>query len=710
MHEDDWENKLPALAMRSATYIMLGDIENAFHDVRTMEINFDKTDNILVLPHAYHCCSLCYSWSQKDFHKALDYSLQAYKIAKSSDNLIFEYSTFFSRALAYFHLENFSQAQEAIQTGIQLSREKNIFVGIYLLYAYEVEIHLWNGELDKVLFLCSQYLENPDEVVEKLPLMLLFRARALAYYSLGRYEDSLLALKEAASIFGETHMALMGITLPYLQGYILQQSGQGGDSGSFYLEVETLLGKNPPLQVQLTHVKKLLRQLERIKSDKDSYHSSSFSLKENLQLENIIKTSQKLSSILDIDKLLTVILENTLEVTGAERGALILLQETLRPKASVFLQSSGETQAFAVPQEVISSTLRAQRGIILHSQEQLNTLHENPLFASIKSIICAPLILKEEIIGLLYLDSQLIQNLFSEEELKLLGVFTSQAAISIENAQLHTRMLRQAEIEKEIEVAKDIQLSLLPDTEQNPHYEIGAFMQSAEEVGGDFYDFFLDSPPYFGIFGDVSGHGLKSGLIMMMAEVAFNTIMASQPSRLSALSHIYQQLNSVLYKNIQQRLSIKSKAAKEYSYMYMTCKIFRFDPEGNFEIFGADYSAPFICKAVSGEIIELESKGFLLGIQTDATMGKEALSFSLEKDDLLILYSDGITEAKKFSKEVIRRDKSKNYLFGTARLYDLVIENRHLNPKDLVTLIINATRNWMHKQEDDITLTIIKKK
>ncbi len=261
-----------------------------------------------------------------------------------------------------------------------------------------------------------------------------------------------------------------------------------------------------------------------------------------------------------------------------------------------------------------------------------------------------------------------------------------------------------------MEIAKDIQTSILPTLKDTNEYSLGVYMRTATEVGGDYYDFYLKKEPYFGVFGDVSGHGIQSGLIMMMAEVAFNTIMKDDNARNKKITEIYQQINSTLYQNIQERLSVKSRIGSNYCYMYMTLTLFRFDKQGKFEIFGADHAEPFICRNKTGNIEVIKSSGFLMGMVEDAVGDRQGAYYHLYKGDLLVLYSDGITEAKNKSKKSLKNKGAREAMFGEVRLFEVIKKNRDKEPNDIISEVIKAVDEWMYDQEDDITITIIKRK
>jgi serine phosphatase RsbU (regulator of sigma subunit) len=235
-------------------------------------------------------------------------------------------------------------------------------------------------------------------------------------------------------------------------------------------------------------------------------------------------------------------------------------------------------------------------------------------------------------------------------------------------------------------------------------------MRTATEVGGDYYDFHMEKEPYFGVFGDVSGHGLKSGLVMMMAEVAFNTLMTDDEIKKQPLNLLYQKINSTLFTNIQNRLAKKSNIGSQYNHMYMTFRMFRFDDSGQFEMFGNDHAMPFVCRAETGEIEPINSTGFLLGIIKNATMDNKGYSFKLNPGDILCLYSDGITEAEGKSTRDIKGIKEVRDMFGEERLYEVIKQNRTKNPEEIIKALVNAVDEYMVEQDDDITISIIKKK
>ncbi|THB63558.1 MAG: serine/threonine-protein phosphatase, partial [Spirochaetaceae bacterium] len=104
------------------------------------------------------------------------------------------------------------------------------------------------------------------------------------------------------------------------------------------------------------------------------------------------------------------------------------------------------------------------------------------------------------------------------------------------------------------------------------------------------------------------------------------------------------------------------------------------------------------------------SSGFLLGILDEAVQGDDSYKFQLKKGDLLVLYSDGITEAKNVSRKDSHDGEIEREMFGEEKLHKIISENRSRTPKQLIDVILKAVDSWMSEQDDDITLAVIKRK
>ncbi|MCG8571573.1 MAG: SpoIIE family protein phosphatase, partial [Spirochaetes bacterium] len=254
-------------------------------------------------------------------------------------------------------------------------------------------------------------------------------------------------------------------------------------------------------------------------------------------------------------------------------------------------------------------------------------------------------------------------------------------------------LLNQEQLKKELEIARKIQTSLLPSIPVHQELEITAMMHPATDVGGDYYDIVNDGENnlWFAI-GDVSGHGVTPGLVMMMAETAFHTtLLSSSQNNLILPSEAIKKVNLTLFENIRKRL-------KESHFMTMT--LLKYIGDGKF-LFSGKHIDLLIYRYKSKKCEMIKTRGVYLGIIPDIQKSLKDEKFQLESNDLLILYTDGIIEAKNPEKE----------LFSPERLQKIILDNYDKPINKIKHLILSESLKWCsYQQVDDITMVIIKKK
>jgi len=250
-----------------------------------------------------------------------------------------------------------------------------------------------------------------------------------------------------------------------------------------------------------------------------------------------------------------------------------------------------------------------------------------------------------------------------------------------------------AKISKEMQIATEIQTALQPSSSAltQKNYEIAARMEPAEEVGGDYYDCIrdVDGRLWFGI-GDVTGHGLLSGLIMMMAQVATNTLLKSIANMTPV--DLLIAINKVIHANVKAGL---------YSDHHMTINFLVEVDDGIFNFAGAHESI-LIYRANTGETELVDTKGMWLGIIPDIEKQtiKGAGSFSLQKNDVCLIYTDGVIEIMNEHREQYDVGRLTEFLKRYAR---------NTNMNELVALLYQELMDFKHQQLDDITYLFFKK-
>ncbi|HNH07585.1 MAG TPA: PP2C family protein-serine/threonine phosphatase [Leptospiraceae bacterium] len=278
---------------------------------------------------------------------------------------------------------------------------------------------------------------------------------------------------------------------------------------------------------------------------------------------------------------------------------------------------------------------------------------------------------------------------FSADEIDVLDSYSELAKITIDNSYLYHKMTRQARLENEVEIARDIQMNLIPRTAPvSADYEFAGFMIPAREIGGDYYDF-LQSPDgidTISAIGDVSGKGIPAGMVMATA----GTILHSVVRKKVSLRDMLFELNSHLYHSY--------KNSNVQRFMSLTLLKF-YHGKNKVEYAGAGHGHILIYREKTNKVEVVPTGGMILGIVPEGTV--ESGSFRMEKGDILFLFTDGATESQ----------DTKSEFYGESRLLTSFQNAVKKPPREILVKvyedIIRFTNN--HMQQDDITLLCVKK-
>jgi DNA-binding LacI/PurR family transcriptional regulator/serine phosphatase RsbU (regulator of sigma subunit) len=276
--------------------------------------------------------------------------------------------------------------------------------------------------------------------------------------------------------------------------------------------------------------------------------------------------------------------------------------------------------------------------------------------------------------------------------LKRLQERTQEVAIANKEIQVLNRQLKDENfrIRTEMEVARHIQISLLPEEIKtiHPDFDITARMLTAAEVGGDYYDISLDREGklWLGI-GDVSGHGVTSGLIMMMAQTVHTTITTNYNA---SPRDIVVMINNVLFKNIYGRMG---------ETRYMTFTTLKYLGEGRFQYAGLHLDL-LIYRQHSGTCELLETRGLWLNVSPDIDEYTKNDEFYLGVGDVLILFTDGLTEV--FNKQ--------NKLLDIEGFKDIVTSHGVKEVETMQDAIFNDVTTWCYGEpKDDMSLVVLRR-
>lgn len=269
-----------------------------------------------------------------------------------------------------------------------------------------------------------------------------------------------------------------------------------------------------------------------------------------------------------------------------------------------------------------------------------------------------------------------VRRLASQQSVKLAQ---QQAAL------LEAERLARDRLEKELDLARQIQVSILPRTLVADGVELAACMTTASEVGGDYYDVLpIDGGCWIGI-GDVSGHGVTSGLIMLMVQSAVAGLVARDPN--ASPREAVTIVNRVLFENIRHRL-LKDD--------FVTFSLLRVTERRI--VFAGAHEHVLVVRNGTEHAEPISTPGTWLGVMPDIARFTTETTVDLAPQDLVVLYTDGITEA--------RNDRGEQY--GIQRLAS-VIERHRNEPIELIRDTVFAdVSQWTDRREDDATLVLLR--
>ncbi|GAB4304201.1 MAG: SpoIIE family protein phosphatase [Desulfuromonadia bacterium] len=299
-------------------------------------------------------------------------------------------------------------------------------------------------------------------------------------------------------------------------------------------------------------------------------------------------------------------------------------------------------------------------------------------------------------IGILSVFSRSMTGIFTEPLVQLLTSLAGQLTQAIrivrekearekERMEKEQALLENARVTRDMELARQIQRSLLPTTIPEPlRGHIAATCIPATHVGGDYYDFTMPTPHDITLFiADVSGHNVAAALIMVETRGFFRIFSSSRKGTADTLSLMNRQLFHDL----------------SVSELFITAFYAKYDSRrGILTYSNAGHNRPLVVRHDGDEVIELDTEGLILGIREKVEF--EQKEMELSEGDLVILYTDGITEA----------ENEEGIQFGVERLRDLVRSSVHDEPGRIIERVIAEVYRHAGEKtvEDDISLVVLR--
>lgn len=402
----------------------------------------------------------------------------------------------------------------------------------------------------------------------------------------------------------------------------------------------------------------------------------------------ISKVGITLLSSSTLDETLENIVSLVFEAVPADRCLLMMRDEhseELRVAVARLRDRVGEVGEIRVSRNVMDEVVIKGKSVLTSDAQH------DPRFASgtvvlqgVRSVLAVPLGVSEKVFGIIYADSPIAEGRFTEDHLKVLTTLASVAAIRVENARLVESRFQQERLERELQLAMEIQQRFQPTAPpQVAGYELQGISFPCYEIGGDYYDFIQKDDGRLVIaLGDVSGKGTAAALLMSSLHAAIHAQTGSHDTLVETISAV----NRYLADNIP-------------SNRFVTLFYAELDPDsGAFSFLNAGHNPPLIVHS-AGTVEQLASGGLPLGIKADAEYREGRTT--LQPGDVLVIYSDGVTEAASPSGEE----------FGPTRLYEVVSRNVEASAAGIRDRIESALTKFSQGTQaaDDITLVIVKR-
>jgi serine phosphatase RsbU (regulator of sigma subunit) len=407
------------------------------------------------------------------------------------------------------------------------------------------------------------------------------------------------------------------------------------------------------------------------------------------EINLLYRIGETIGGCLDVEEIPQRALAEVQRIIPADAGIVVLAAEpvTESPQSSQAMAAS-----FGADEQVRALAKACPKAIERASDksEPTTIILKCPPEAAgtgMGPILCAPLKTQDVTHGALVLGRLVGQPEFIAGDGKLVMALARQAAIAMETARLHEEEVKRQRLEEELAIGRQIQLSLLPqDCPVVPGWELAATYQPARQVGGDLYDFFQspDDPHHLSmVIADVTGKGIPAALFMAFSR----TVIRGESVRGHNPATALRRANHFIVKDIRQGLFLTA--------FYATLNT----RTGRLAYASGGHDWPLWLRADTGESQRLAARGFVLGAFQDVDLEERAIDMG--PGDLLILYTDGVTEA---------RDPNRG-LFGEERLEAAVKANANANAQQVLEAIVAAVEVFTAgtPQADDLTLFVLKR-
>jgi serine phosphatase RsbU (regulator of sigma subunit) len=415
-------------------------------------------------------------------------------------------------------------------------------------------------------------------------------------------------------------------------------------------------------------------------------------VKPEAKLKAVLEISKSLAQTLKLDDVLQKLLDELFKIYPQADEGFVLLND---PEGERLVVKAAEERGTTAN----SGSLRASMTIVKHAMESgqailsADALEDSRFNMSeslsgleIRSMLCVPLMSQQgHALGVIQLDTKSLRQQFSADDLDLLVSIGSQASLAVENANMHEEMLRQRDIERELEFATQVQLGFLPNQRPRlPGYEFHDYYEAALRVGGDYFDYISLSDGRVAVaLADVAGKGIPAALLMARLYSSARLHLFTQPNAGLALTALNAEIHS-----------------SGLGFRFITFVVVIVNPATHEVTIANAGHLPPLLRRPDGtvEAIGRKQSGMPLGVAPRQEYGE--LQLPLEPGMSLTLYTDGITEAM----------NPLNDIYGRARL-ESFLAKAPTRAEDLIKSLVADVEDFCgdRAQRDDMCLVSLRR-
>jgi phosphoserine phosphatase RsbU/P len=450
-----------------------------------------------------------------------------------------------------------------------------------------------------------------------------------------------------------------------------------------------------------------IRQLERSKEE--------IQVEENLVFDFLHGLGEAFRDVIRPHDLHRLIVESSTRILDAHGGALYMADRTGTKLVPAFI-SKGCPPLIDVPDRILqqaastpialdsylrSHSISLGEGLVgrvwksgeavlladLADAPELSKLRESALGAS--SVMITPLLYGRQNMGVLAIANGPMSAPFSPSDFVVFKSISEQSAFALYNAIVYSEANEKKRLDHDLQIARDIQRILLPSAApETEGFQIAGINIPARQVSGDYFDYIKVDEDRLGVvIADVSGKGVPASLIMAICRSALRAEARANPSP----GEVLRKVNRQLYPDIKEDMFI----CLAYVILY--------HKEATVTLSRGGHDAPLLSRAATGEIEILKPPGMALGIDSGDVFDRITadISVPLQRDDCLVLYTDGITEALNANGDE----------FGPERMVRAVRASASEGAEEVIARLTADVRNFVdgHPQHDDITLIVVRK-